>query len=208
MNTISKPQYIIIGAGGHGAVVADILRKRGYTVQGFLDDGIDIGAEVLGAKVLGKIDKCKSYPDAMFIIAIGDNETRKKIANAYPVEFGSAIHPSAIIGEDVKIGRGTVLMAGAIINPRTVVGSHCIINTAASLDHDNIIESYVHISPGVTTGGDVTICENTHVGIGAVIRNGITICPDAMIGAGAVIVKNITTPGVYIGFTEQLRPKH
>ena len=199
MNSNFESPYIIIGAGGHGAVIADILRKRGYSILGFLDDGVAAGAEILGYKVLGEISLCKNYPEATFIIGIGDNSIRKKVAQAYPVKYGSAIHPSAIIGSGSKIGRGSVVMAGSVINSGTVVGEHCIINTRSSLDHDNRVGDFVHVSPGVTTGGDVVIGENCHVGIGSVIKNGITICGDVTIGAGAVVVKDIVDNDTYIG---------
>jgi len=205
MSAIVVKPYIVIGAGGHGAVVADILLKRGFSVIGFLDDGIKAGTEILGANVLGKVDCCADYPGAMFIIGIGDNAIRKKIAETYPLEYGSAIHPSAIIGNQSKIGRGTVLMAGAIVNPRTVVGAHCIVNTASSLDHDNSIGDFVHVSPGVVLGGDVSIGSGTHVGIGAVVRNGISICSGTVIGAGAAVVKDIIAPGVYVGIPAKLK---
>ena len=206
MNNIEK-DYIIIGAGGHGAVIADILYKRGFSLKGFLDDNIEVGTEILGAKVLGKVDTCLNYPDCMFIIGIGNGLIRKKIADKYPLEYGSAIHPSAIIGSQVKIGRGSVLMAGTILNPRTTIGKHCIINTAVSLDHDNILGDFVHISPNVASGGDVTIGPCTHIGIGTTIKNNITICPDTTIGAGAVVVKDITEPGTYIGVPARLVPR-
>jgi len=194
-----KKDYIIIGAGGHGAVIADILYNRGFSLIGFLDDNLKIGTDILGTKVLGKIETCLDHSDCMFIIGIGDNTTRQKIALTYPIQYGSAIHPSAIIGEQVKIGLGSVLMAGTILNPRTTIGSHCIINTGACLDHDNTLEDFVHISPKVVSGGSVTVGSKTHVGIGAVIKNNVTICPDTTIGAGAVVVNNITQPATYVG---------
>jgi len=194
-----KKRYVVMGAGGHGAVIADILYKRGFALKGFLDDGVDVGTEVLGAKVLGNIKDCIYHSDCVFIIGIGDNAIRKRIAETYPLEYGSAIHPSAIIGDEVKIGRGSVLMAGAIINPRSSVGLHGIINTGASIDHDNKIGDFVHISPRAVLGGDVYVGYGTHVGIGACVRNGISICDDVIVGAGAVVVKDIVESGTYIG---------
>ncbi|MCL2365833.1 MAG: acetyltransferase [Oscillospiraceae bacterium] len=194
-----KKQYIIMGAGGHGAVVADMLYQRGFAVKGFLDDGVDVGVAVLGAQVLGKIKDCTNYPECMFIIAIGNNATRKKIAETYHLEYGSAIHPSVIIGDGVKVGRGSVLMAGAIINPRSTIGLHSIINTGAIVEHDNKIGDFVHVSPRSVLGGDVYVGYGTHIGIGACVKNGISICDDVIVGAGAVIVKDIVESGIYAG---------
>jgi len=194
-----KTQYIIIGAGGHGAVIADILYRRGYMIKGFLDDNVKSGVNVLGAKVLGTIDSCAEHPECLFIIGVGENAIRRKIAQRYPLEYGSAIHPSAIIGQQVKIGLGTVLMAGCVVNARTVIGEHCIINTSSCLDHDNVLGDFVHISPGTAVGGDVSIGAGTHIGIGSCVRNNISICEDVTIGAGSAVVKAITKPGIYLG---------
>ena len=192
-------QYIIIGAGGHAAVVADILFSWGFSVKGFLDDNVAVGTEVLDAKVLGGLDSHARHPDCLFIIGIGDNMARKRIALAYPLDYGIAIHPSAIIGQYVDIGRGTVLMAGSVVNPRSAIGEHCIINTRASVDHDSKVGDFAHISPGAALGGFVTIGSGSHVGIGACVRNTISICDNVVIGAGAAVVKDIATPGVYVG---------
>ena len=192
MNKGIERNYIILGAGGHAVVIADILYKCGNAIKGYLDDAIPEGTEILGAKVLGKISDCNRYREYSFIIGIGDNKTRKHVAEAYSLEYGTAIHPSATIGQQVEIGSGTVVMAGCVINPRTVMGRHCIVNTAASIDHDNVISDYVHVSPGAAIGGTVTIGAGAHVGLGASIKNNIRICDEAVIGAGAVVVKTLS----------------
>jgi len=197
-NSENRP-YIIIGAGGHASVIADILFKCGYSVKGFLDDAVAVGTIVLGAKVLGNTDSCMDHPECLFIIGVGDNNTRKRIALSYPLEYGAAIHPSAVIGRQVGIGRGTVVMAGCVVNPKTAIGEHCIINTGACLDHDNKISDFAHVSPGAVFGGTVFIGSGTHVGIGSCIKNNIVICDDVVIGAGAVVVSDIVEPGTYAG---------
>jgi len=203
--SVANREYIVLGAGGHGAVVADILHQCGCSVMGFLDDGVTVGTEVLGLKVLGKIERCADYPKCLFIIGIGANATRKRIALSYPVEYGTAIHPSAIMGQGVEVGCGSVVMAGSVVNPRTVIGAHCVVNTSVSLDHDNRLGDFVHISPGSVFGGDVSIGNGSHVGLGTIVRNGISICHDVVVGAGAVVVKNIDAPGVYIGIPARLK---
>ena len=195
----TKNGYIILGAGGHGAVIADILYKSGADFLGFLDDTLLVGTEILGSKVLGGFDSCTEYQNVLFLIGLGYNDQRKKIAEKYNIEYGIAIHPSAIIGHSVKISVGTVLMAGSIVNPRTTIGRHCIINTNASVDHDNTLGDFVHISPGAALAGHVKVGDNTHIGIGAAVRNEITISHNTTIGAGAAVVKDITIPGTYVG---------
>lgn len=184
-------EYIIIGAGGHAAVIADILLSSGCFVKGYLDDNLITGTEVLGIKVIGKPDDYADHKGCLFIIGIGDNYTRRKIAQAYPLEYGRAIHPSAEIGREVEIGRGSVVMAGCVINTRTVIGEHCIINTRVCSDHDNRIGDFAHISPGAVLGGTVIVGERSHIGLGASVRNNISIGDDVIIGAGAVVINDI-----------------
>ena len=204
MNKDDGRQYIILGAGGHAAVIADILHECGCTLKGYLDDAVAAGTEVLGAKVLGKLCDSSEHKECLFIIGIGDNATRRMIAEIYRLDYGVAVHPSAVIGRQIEIGCGTVVMAGCVINPRTVIGRHCIVNTRASIDHDNKLGDYVHISPGATLGGTVNIGAGTHVGIGAHIKNNINITGDAVIGAGAAVVNDIAGTGTYVGIPAAL----
>jgi len=200
--TTSEPlekSFIILGAGGHAVVIADALKKCGFPIRGFLDDGVLTGVEILGIKVLGKIEDCRYYQDCLFIIGIGDNTVRGSIAHTYRLEYGTVIHPSAIIGHQVSIGAGTVVMAGCVINSGTIIGEHCIINTTASVDHDNRIGDFTHISPGAVLGGSVVVGSGTHIGIGAKVKNNITISENVVVGVGAVIIKGIEESGTYVG---------
>lgn len=184
---------IIIGASGYGKVIADIVKKSGDKVIGFLDDDLSKNG------VIGKIDDCIKHKDVYFIVAIGDNRTRKMIAEKYIIKYYTAIHPTAVIAEDVIIDDGTVVMANAVINPSAKIGRHCIINTGAIVEHGNQIADYVHVSPNATLCGTVTVGEGTHIGAGAVVNHNIEIGSNITIGAGATVVKNIEKPGVYVG---------
>ena len=197
---------VVIGAGGHGKVIADIIIKSQDNVYGFLDDGVDIGTTIIknkNIKVIGNVEDCKKIasenPDFEFVIAIGNNEIRKTISEKYNLKYYKAIHPSAQIGLDVMVGEGTVVMANTAINSSTQIGQHCIINTGAIIEHDNVIEDYVHISPNATLCGTVKIGKLTHVGAGTVIKNNTNICENCIIGAGATIVKDIKEEGTYVG---------
>lgn len=189
---------IIIGAGGHGKVIAGIVKKSGDNVVGFLDDNENVKS-VLGICVLGNVCDCIKYKDKYFIIAIGNNEKRKKIAESYDLKYYTAIHPAACIAEDAQIGEGTCVMAYAVVNASTKVGKQCIINTGSVIEHDCVLGDYVHISPNSTVMGTVSIGSSTHIGGGAAVINNIKICPDCIIGSGAVVVKNIEEAGTYIG---------
>lgn len=197
---------IILGAGGHAKVIADIVLSSGDRLLGFLDDNQT--DSVLGYPVLGTIrENDKFQPTAKFVIGIGSNYIRKELSEKYQLSWLTAIHPNAIIGRDVTIGEGTVVMAGAIINPSSIIGKHCIINTGAIVEHDNRIGDYVHISPNATLCGNVRIGAMTHIGAGATIRNNITICSDCTIGVGAVTIKNINEVGIYTGIPANLLKK-
>ena len=191
---------IIIGAGGHAKVIADIVRKSGDNLVGFLDDSKEAGTEFFDAFILGKTDSYHEYPDKEFIIAIGNNGIRQKIVEQMrDVTFYTAIHPTAVIGEGVTIGEGSCVMANAVVNADAKIGKHCIVNTASVVEHDNVISDYVHISPTAALAGTVTVGERTWIGIGAKVKNNTDICADVVVGAGAVVVKNITEGGTYVG---------
>lgn len=203
-----KREVFIIGAGGHSKVIANVINKSGDIVKGFLDDYIEVGTVIIkkvNYKVIGRIEDIIhlqiKYPNAEFIIGIGNNKIRKEIAEKYEeiLKFYTAIDPSSQIALDVEIGKGSVVLANACINTSANIGEHCIINTASIVEHDNIIENYVHISPNATLSGTVEIGEMTHIGSGAIVKNNIKICNNCTIGAGAVVVKNIDESGVYAG---------
>lgn len=191
---------VVIGASGHGKVIADTIIKSGDKVVGFLDDGVDKGSLVAGIEVLGKIGDYKIFENCEFIIAIGNPNIRRKIANDLPVKWYTAIHPSAVISSlEVEVGEGTVIMANAVINSSAKIGKHCIINTASIVEHDNKLGDYVHISPNAALAGGVSVGKMTHIGVGACVKNNINIAPNCIIGAGAAVVKDISESGTYIG---------
>ncbi|MGN0395487.1 MAG: acetyltransferase [Coprococcus sp.] len=188
----------IIGASGHGKVVADIARKNGYKEIIFLDDDESIH-ECGGYPVIGKSSEAGMI-DADIIVGIGNASIRKRIQESVPEEkLVTLIHPDAVIAEDVAIGAGTVVMAGAVINSGARIGKGCIINTCSSVDHDCKVGDYVHIAVGSHLCGTVFVGSGTWIGAGATVSNNISVCPDCMIGAGAVIVKNVDSAGTYMG---------
>lgn len=192
---------VIIGASGHGKVIADIIANSGDKVLGFLDDADDVqGKKIIGFPVLGKIADYDNYKDCEFVIAIGNPYIREKISNELPVKWYTAIHPTAVISSlDVEIGEGTVIMANAVVNPSARIGKHCIINTGAIVEHDNILEDFVHLSPNVTLAGIVKVGKSTHIGAGSCTKQVLNIASDCIIGAGSVIVNDITESGTYVG---------
>lgn len=198
-----KDKLIIIGASGHGKVVADIaIKMNKWKSIKFLDDD-DTVKTCMGFNVIGKSSDAVAYRDESdFFVAIGNNLTRKKVQEElinHRLSIASLIHPNATIGTDVEIGIGTVIMAGVVINSSTKIGTGCIINTSASVDHDNKIEDYVHISPNVSLAGTVKIGIGSWIGIGSVVINNVNICSGCRVGAGTVITKDINVSGTYVG---------
>lgn len=194
-------KLVIIGAGGHGKVIADIAEKNGYEDILFLDDSPE-AKSCGGHKVAGKSIDASSYRGADFVVAIGNSETRRRI-QLFLEENGlrvvSLIHPSATVAPDVSVGAGTVVMAGAVVNPGVVIGRGCIVNTCSSVDHDCLVGNFVHISVGSHLAGTVTVGDDTLIGIGAVLVNNIKITDNVTVGAGAVVLCDISECGIYVG---------
>ena len=188
----------IIGASGHGKVVADIARLNGYDRIEFLDDNETV--KTCGKyPVVGKTNAAAILDSDLFV-AIGESGIRKHLMETYGIERCiTLIHPNAIIAEDVILGPGTVVMAGTVINPGTQIGIGCIINTCSSIDHDCEIGNYCHISVGAHLSGTIVVGEGTWIAVGASIANNVTIVNNTVIGAGAVVIKNIKEPGTYVG---------
>lgn len=198
-----KNKLLIIGASGHGKVIADIaLKMNKWESIGFLDDDESIKLS-MGIEVIGKSSDAFRYVNNCDIfVAIGNNVIREKIQERLEDEGASIpvlIHPETVIGEQVELGAGTVIMARVVINCSTKIGKGSIINTGSTIDHDNLIEDFVHISPGVHTAGTVKIGKGTWLGIGSIISNNVNITSGCKIGAGAVVVKDILEAGTYVG---------
>lgn len=189
-------RLIIIGASGHGKVIADIAVRNGYTDIVFLDDDERL-TECAGFPVIGKIREVNSF-DGDKIVAIGNAKIREHFQTPL-YDIVTLIHPDSVVSRRVSIGIGTVVMAGAVINSDAVIGEGCIINTGSSVDHDCKIDSYAHISVGAHVAGTCTIGKRTWIGAGATVSNNINICSDCMIGAGAVVIKDVEETGTYIG---------
>lgn len=197
-----KDKIVIIGASGHGKVVADIAKLNGYKEIIFLDD--DETKDIIGKYLIaGRSKDIDNYKDECdYIIAIGNNTIREKIYNKLSklgINQITLIHPTAVIDKTVVIEEGTVVMANAVLNADVKIGKGCIINTAATIDHDCTINDFVHISPGVKIAGTVDIGKRTWIGIGSSIINNLTICDNCMIGAGSTVIYDIKCSGTYVG---------
>ncbi len=199
---------IIIGAGGHAHVVAEILSRmkevdNSINPIGFLDDDTRLhGTIILGFPVIGSLKKVENGNYDAFVVAIGNNQIRQKIfvnVAKYVVQSIIAYHPKSTIAPDVVVGRGTMICAGVIVNTGTKIGMNNILNTGCTIDHHNIIGSHAHIAPGVHLGGNVTIGDGSLIGIGSVVLPGVRIGENCVIGAGAVVHKDVAAGLTVIG---------
>lgn len=192
---------ILIGSSGHAKVLIDVVEKQGlYRVCGFVDSFRGVGEETLGYPVLGtEADVARlveQYNLRGCLIAVGDNSARAVLAARVSIispelPFVTAIHPAAVIGNQVVLGEGTVVMAGAVINPCSHVGKHCILNTNSVLDHDSRMGDYSSLAPGVTTGGKCAIGPYSAISVGATLIHGVTVGEHAVIGAGSTVLNDI-----------------
>ena len=194
-------KLVIIGASGHGKVIADIAVKNGYKEIVFVDDNENL-EQCSGFPVVGRTSEARNI-DGDKIVAIGNAKIRERIQSELGIPV-TLIHPNAIVGRNVQIGPGTVVMAGAVINSDTVIGNGCIINTGASVDHDCRVEAFVHVSVGAHLAGTVQVGARTWIGAGVTVSNNVSICADCMIGAGAVVIKDIHEAGTYVGVPAHL----
>lgn len=193
-----KP-LIIVGAGGHGRVLADALRVAGACVLGFTDSDANLqAATVDGLSVLGTDEVLAGFSvdEVVLVNGVGSAglpTARRALGERLRAEgwrFGTVVHPKAIVAEGAVLEEGAQVMAGAVVQPGARIGRNAVVNTGAVVDHDCEIGAYVHVAPGATLSGGVVVGEDSHVGTGAVVVQGVRLGPRTMVAAGAVVVRS------------------
>ncbi|MGJ8681694.1 acetyltransferase [Paraglaciecola sp.] len=188
---------IVVGAGGHGKVVAECAESMSlYTEIVFLDAVMPEQTEVGAWRIIGIPESFESFlsESSEFFVAIGDNKTRQrwlKILIDGGAKIATLVHASATISEYSSLGIGSLLCAHSVVNPYSTIGVGCILNTGATLDHDCEVENFVHIAPGCHVAGIVNIGELSFIGIGSSIVQSVNIGKNCVIGAGSVVVGDI-----------------
>ncbi len=200
-------KIVIVGAGGHGRVVLDILRNNHqFDVAGFIDSNHSLHGQIMdGIEILGDLSLVAKFPELSVggaIVAIGDNRIRQAYAQTLEragVSLVSAIHPSASIAGNAVIGKNVVIAAGANVCAHVSIEDSVILNTGCIIDHESMIFKTAHICPGVRVAGHVQVKQAAFVGIGATIIQGITIGESAVVGAGAVVLEDVNPYTTVVG---------
>jgi len=201
-------KILIVGAGGHGQVVADILQAQRLAgeevdVIGFVDDDPELeGQHHLGRPVLGTLAAIPRIgPDAV-ILAVGDNTRRACLdqdMRRAGHRFVTARHPSALIAGGTSVGDGSMICARVVVGCCSRVGRGVILNTACTVDHHARLDDFVHVAPGVHLGGDVSIGSRSLLGIGAIVLPGVSIGCGVVVGAGAVVTRDVAAGATVVG---------
>ncbi|HSW44386.1 MAG TPA: acetyltransferase [Phycisphaerae bacterium] len=202
-----RQSCVIVGAGGHGRVVLDILLSaHQYQVVGFLDSNPSLhGRRMDGVPILGDLN---ALPDlraqgvTRAVVAIGDNGVRRSFAQQIEqagFELINAIHPSANLARTVSLGRNVVVAAGALVCAHCQIGDSVILNTGCIIDHESMIGTAVHICPGAKLAGRVTVEAGAHIGIGATVLQVLRIGCEAVIGGGAVVIDDVEPMTTVVG---------
>lgn len=191
---------LVIGAGGHGRVVADALRAAGRKVLGFLDAAADLeGMQIDGLPVLGGDSLLQGYPTSTIMLANGIGSTVSTVVRrrlyerltACGFQFETVRHPAAVVSHSAVLSSGVQIMAGAVVQPGAVIGEDTIINTGALIDHDCVIGNHCHLAPGAVLSGAVRVGDDCHIGTAASVIQGVAIGAGATIAAGAVVVGDV-----------------
>lgn len=187
-----KRSLAIVGAGGHGRVVADCAEALGWERIEFFDDhggGTASGPWPVVGAVEALLERAGDHDGV--IVGIGANRARLDLHRALAgrgATMATLVHPRATVSRHARVDAGTVVLAGAVVNFGAVIGQACIINTGASVDHDDRLADGVHLSPGAHLGGGATVGECSWIGLGASVREGVAIGRNVRIGAGAAVV--------------------
>lgn len=160
--------------------------------------------ELRGLEVfpVSALDQVRSRGLAHAVVAIGDNDARRRCADLLRRRHFQLIqvrHPGAIVARSAVLGDGTVVMPGAVVGSGARLGCDVIVNTGASVDHDCVLEDGVHICPGAHLAGSVRVGERTQVGIGASVVPGVRIGARCTVGAGAAVVRDLPDGVVAFG---------
>ncbi len=207
-----EERFLIWGGGGHGRVVADLVRALDHLLVGYVDASAGVLGAVVepgGARVVYREDaflrglrETGRYPDGVTAVAlaVGDNRARERcLARLGELPAPALVHPSAVLSPSARLEGGTVVMPGAVINAAARAGAGCIVNSAAVIEHDCVLGRAVHVSPGSVVAGGAHLDDLCWVGAGATVLPGVRVGRGAVVGAGAVVTRNVQAGTVVVG---------
>ena len=192
----------ILGASGHGKVVADAAERAGWRSVVFFDDawpGLKAnGPWAVEGNTEALIERLSDFDGV--VVAIGNNRIRA-VKQAELVAAGgkmaTIVHPSAMVSAHASIDDGSLVFANAVVNACATVGAGVIINTGAVVEHDCVVGNFAHISPNAVLAGGVTLGSLVWVGSCASVKQLIAIGEASVVGMGAVVTKDVP-PGVTV----------
>lgn len=201
---------IVIGAGGHAAVVTDALLAAGRQVLGVTDAAPErFGTHLCGVPVLGDDGVLANYrPDDVELangignLGCAPLPLRRRVQEQLEAQgwrFCAVVHPSAVVSPHARLEGGVQLMANCVVQPGAAVGAGCIVNTAAVIEHDVALGAWSHVAPRALLCGDVTVGAGSHIGAGAVVRQGLVLGAATLVGAGAVVVSSFAGNATLVG---------
>ncbi|WP_028448707.1 acetyltransferase [Chitinibacter tainanensis] len=187
----------ILGASGHGKVIADTALLSGWEEVIFFDDMWPDKKKNGRWSIIGDAQALIHHKidfDAA-IVAVGNNSVRLDKTlwlKSHDIPLATIIHPSAVLSPYVRLGYGSVVLANAVVQIDTVLGIASLINTSASVDHDCVLEDGVHICPGARLAGGVRVGSKSWIGIGSSVKQSIQIGANVTVGAGAAVITDIS----------------
>lgn len=204
-----KKDIVIIGAGGFGREVQWLIesineKSEQWNILGYIDDGIPVGTEIDGYRVLGSCEDLLKCRDSLAVAcAIGASKTRKSIVERISansnISFPNLIAPTVISSARITLGRGNIICAGNILTVDINIGDFNIINLDCTVGHDTVLHSYVTVYPSVNISGCVEIGDETELGTGSHVIQGRHIGRNTIVGAGAVVIRDIPSGCTAVG---------
>lgn len=190
---------VVLGAGGYAKVVISTLRASGFEVAELYDDCEDLwGRKLSGVPIVGPLSRLSGVAGLRAVIAIGNDQTRRKYAEQLTLEWIRVVHPRAYVAPEASVGEGTVVCAGAVLQAYANVGAHATVNTGATIDHDCCVEDYAHVAPGSHLSGKIRL------GLGSYAVQGVSAGCWTTVGAGWVVIRDLPDNVVAVGCPEHI----
>ena len=186
--TSSDRALIILGAGGHAAVVVEAAVRAGWRIVGIASrDRPAASGSFAGAEWLGDPDGVDAQARVAAHVARG------------AMLHAAVVDPTAVVSPSAQIGHGVFLSTHAVVHARAAIGMGAIVNTAAVVEHDSAVGDFAHVSPGAILCGAVRVGRSAQVGAGAVVIPNRVIGEGATIGAGAVVIRDVAAGVTAVG---------